>query len=62
MSEYNHKSIEQKWRKNWEIKPINLNDGKKDKYYCQQPSNSKRYRKWGLLFVPNYVITRCGSF
>ena len=34
MSEYNHKSIEQKWRKNWEIKPINLNDGKKDKYYC----------------------------
>ena len=34
MSEYNHKSIEHKWRKNWEIKPINLNDGKKDKYYC----------------------------
>ncbi|MEE0464256.1 MAG: leucine--tRNA ligase [Lachnospiraceae bacterium] len=34
VSEYNHKSIEQKWRKNWEIKPINLNDGKKDKYYC----------------------------
>lgn len=34
MSEYNHKSIEQKWRKNWEIKPININDGKKEKYYC----------------------------
>ncbi|MBO5371488.1 MAG: leucine--tRNA ligase [Lachnospiraceae bacterium] len=31
---YNHKAIEQKWRKNWEENPINVNDGKKEKYYC----------------------------
>ena len=31
---YNHKAIEQKWRKNWEANPINVNDGKKEKYYC----------------------------
>lgn len=31
---YNHKAIEQKWRKNWEEHPVNVNDGKKPKYYC----------------------------
>ena len=31
---YNHKVIEKKWRKQWEEHPINVNDGKKDKYYC----------------------------
>ncbi len=31
---YNHKEIEQKWRKNWEINPVNVDDGKKPKYYC----------------------------
>lgn len=31
---YNHKAIEQKWRKNWEASPVNVNDGKKPKYYC----------------------------
>ncbi len=31
---YNHKAIEQKWRKHWEEHPINVNDGKKPKYYC----------------------------
>ncbi|MBO4373989.1 MAG: leucine--tRNA ligase [Lachnospiraceae bacterium] len=31
---YNHQEIEQKWTKNWEDKPINVNDGKKPKYYC----------------------------
>lgn len=31
---YNHRAIEQKWRKNWEEHPINVNDGKKEKYYC----------------------------
>ncbi len=31
---YNHRAIEQKWRKNWEENPINVNDGKKEKYYC----------------------------
>ncbi|WP_097015745.1 leucine--tRNA ligase [Anaerocolumna aminovalerica] len=31
---YNHKEIEKKWRKNWEANPVNVNDGKKPKYYC----------------------------
>ena len=31
---YNHKAIEQKWRKHWEEHPVNVNDGKKPKYYC----------------------------
>lgn len=25
---YNHKAIEQKWRKNWEENPVNVDDGK----------------------------------
>ena len=32
--QYNHSAIEKKWRENWEEKPINVNDGKKEKYYC----------------------------
>ena len=31
---YNHKAIEQKWRKYWEGNPVNVDDGKKPKYYC----------------------------
>lgn len=31
---YNHKEIEKKWKKYWEENPINVNDGKKPKYYC----------------------------
>ncbi len=31
---YNHREIEKKWRKFWEENPINVNDGKKPKYYC----------------------------
>ena len=31
---YNHKAIEAKWRANWEKHPVNVNDGKKPKYYC----------------------------
>ena len=31
---YNHRAIEKKWRKEWEEHPINVNDGKKEKYYC----------------------------
>ena len=34
MSQYNHTAIEKKWRENWEKHPINVNDGKKEKYYC----------------------------
>ena len=33
-SPYNHSAIEKKWRENWEKNPINVNDGKKEKYYC----------------------------
>ncbi len=31
---YNHRAIESKWRKHWEEHPVNVNDGKKPKYYC----------------------------
>ena len=31
---YNHREIEQKWRKEWEANPVNVDDGKKPKYYC----------------------------
>jgi len=31
---FNHKAIEKKWRENWEKNPVNVNDGKKPKYYC----------------------------
>ena len=31
---YNHKEIERKWRSSWEKNPVNVNDGKKPKYYC----------------------------
>ena len=31
---YNHREIEEKWRKEWEAHPVNVNDGKKPKYYC----------------------------
>ena len=31
---YNHKEVEKKWRGNWEKNPVNVNDGKKPKYYC----------------------------
>ncbi|MDF2610798.1 MAG: leuS [Lachnospiraceae bacterium] len=31
---YNHKEVEKKWRKQWEERPVNVNDGKKPKYYC----------------------------
>ena len=31
---YNHKEIEKKWCSNWEVNPVNVNDGSKPKYYC----------------------------
>ena len=34
MASYNYSAIEKKWRANWEQKPINVDDGKKPKYYC----------------------------
>ena len=33
-TQYNHSAIEKKWLENWEEKPINVNDGRKEKYYC----------------------------
>ena len=33
-TQYNHSAIEKKWRENWEEKPINVNDRRKEKYYC----------------------------
>lgn len=31
---YNHRAIENKWRKGWEEHPVNIDDGTKSKYYC----------------------------
>lgn len=31
---YNHKEIEKKWKKHWKEHPVNVDDGKKPKYYC----------------------------
>lgn len=31
---YNHKEVEKKWREYWEEHPVNVDDGKKKKYYC----------------------------
>ena len=31
---YNHREVEQKWTKEWEKNPVNVNDGKRPKYYC----------------------------
>lgn len=31
---YNHREIEEKWRKEWEKHPVNVDDGQKPKYYC----------------------------
>ena len=31
---YNHRAIEEKWRKHWEEHPVNVDDGKKETYYC----------------------------
>ena len=31
---YNHKAIEKKWRQKWKENPVNVDDGKKPKYYC----------------------------
>ncbi|MCL2718680.1 MAG: leucine--tRNA ligase [Lachnospiraceae bacterium] len=34
MAKYNHREIENKWRKIWAESPVNIDDGKKPKYYC----------------------------
>ncbi|MGL5437377.1 MAG: leucine--tRNA ligase [Lachnospiraceae bacterium] len=34
MAGYNHSAVEKKWRENWKQNPVNVNDGKKPKYYC----------------------------
>ena len=31
---YNHKEIEKKWNLVWKEHPVNVDDGKKGKYYC----------------------------
>ena len=34
MAQYNHKAIEKKWQEYWANNPVNVDDGKKEKYYC----------------------------
>lgn len=33
-AQYNHSVVEKKWRKIWKDHPVNVNDGKREKYYC----------------------------
>ena len=35
---YNHRAVEQKWRKIWEEHPVNVNDGKKPNTRARQPN------------------------
>ena len=30
---FNHRAVEAKWRENWAKNPVNVDDGKKPKYY-----------------------------
>ena len=34
MAQYNYQAIEKKWQEYWEKNPVNVDDGKKEKYYC----------------------------
>ncbi|SNU08032.1 leucyl-tRNA synthetase [Lachnospiraceae bacterium] len=34
MAKFDHKLIEAKWNDKWKENPVNVNDGKKPKYYC----------------------------
>ncbi len=34
MAQYNYQVIEKKWQEYWENNPVNVDDGKKEKYYC----------------------------
>ncbi len=34
MAIYDHQAIERKWQKFWAQDPVNVDDGKKEKYYC----------------------------
>ena len=64
---YNHREIEAKWRKNWEEHPVNVNDGKKKKYYCldmfpypsgnglQCPAGSRHHQEVAQVAVPSYA-------
>ena len=61
-SQYNHSAIEKKWRENWEKNPINVNDGKKEKYYCliiqcvadMRTQDMRAIREFGK-FVPAFA-------
>ena len=34
MAQYNYQAIEKKWQEYWDKNPVNVDDGKKEKYYC----------------------------
>ena len=34
MAVYNHTAVEKKWQEFWKENPVNVDDGKKEKYYC----------------------------
>ncbi|MDL2248282.1 leucine--tRNA ligase [Tyzzerella sp. OttesenSCG-928-J15] len=61
-TKYDHKAIEQKWRKYWEENPVNKPDDKKPKYYCLDmfpyPSASGMHVGHWRGYVISDVISR----
>lgn len=62
MIKYNYSSIEKKWKKRWLENPINVDDGKKEKYYCLDmfpyPSGSGLHVGHWRGYVISDVISR----
>ena len=56
-TQYNHSAVEKKWRKNWQEHPINVNDGKKPKYYCLDMFPYPSGTGWHVGHWRGYVIS-----
>ena len=61
---YNHRAVEQKWRQKWEENPINVNDGKKPKYYCLDTVSYTHldvYKRQDVLFNCVHRVSTIGN-